>query len=271
MKKQYDLEPVWDSVLNIYDVFCEICNKHNLRHYAYWGTLLGAVRHHGFIPWDDDLDVIMPRDDYEKLIEIAPLELPSDLVFHSKKTQPGYIGVFNKIKSTNEALVNEIRKKSNLTLIDGLNIDIFPLDGAPSGKISEKIYWAKRRTLRSVGLVVELFNTQKFSVKYLPLYFLGGVFFPLYSNIKSSDEMNDEIEKWAMSYQFSEDRCSVYCQGDVARFLPPGCFEKTIMMDFSLGRKVPVPGGYKEILTRLYGDYMKLPPVEQRHPKHQGF
>ena len=85
----YNLAPVWKVVLDIYREFAAICQRHSLRHYAAFGTALGAVRHKGFIPWDDDFDVMMPRPDYERLIEIAPSELPAHLQFLSKKTTPG--------------------------------------------------------------------------------------------------------------------------------------------------------------------------------------
>ncbi len=72
-------------MLDIYKVFAAICEKHSLRHYVAFGTALGAVRHKGFIPWDDDIDIMMPQPDYEHLIEIAPKELPEELQFLSKK------------------------------------------------------------------------------------------------------------------------------------------------------------------------------------------
>ena len=269
MTVSYNLEPVWDSVLNIYDVFCEICNRHNLRHYVYWGTLLGAVRHHGFIPWDDDFDVAMPREDYEKLIEVAPQELPENLQMLSWKTDSNYKHVFNKIKCKDEYFVQKVREASHLKLSEGLYIDIFPLDGAPSTKLGEMIYWGKRRCLRSVGVFLQLIYEHRFIVKYTPLYLLGMLFWPFYYKVKSSDEMNLEIEKWAKSYPFSVEKCSVYCQSDVARFVPENCFTNVEMFDFSPGRKVPVPVGYDKILKGLYGDYMTMPPLEQRVPKHQ--
>ena len=77
----YGLRPLWDALYEIYEEFAKICDKHGLRYYAFAGTLLGAIRHNGFIPWDDDLDVAMPRPDYEKFIQISKTELPRHLNF----------------------------------------------------------------------------------------------------------------------------------------------------------------------------------------------
>ena len=264
----YDMKPIWAALMEMYDVFSKICEKHNLRYYVYWGTLLGAIRHKDFIPWDDDFDVVMPREDYEKLIEVAPKELPEHLQFLSWKTNPEFYYVFNKIKHKDENFVETLREQSKLKLSTGLYLDIFPLDGAPSSKLGEIFYWSKRRCLRSVGLFILLIKERRFICKYIPLYILGMLFFPFYSKVKSSDEMNHEIEKWAQSYPYSDDKKSVYCQGDVTFFNPPEAFSKAIMMDFCLGRKVPVPHKYDEILRGLYGDYMSLPPEDQRIPKH---
>ena len=269
MDTSYNLQPVWETVLDIYDIFSAICQKHNLRYYAYWGTLLGAVRHHGFIPWDDDFDVAMPRDDYEKFLEVAPKELPEHLQMLSWETDRSYKHAFNKIKCKDEQFVQKIRETSHLKLTEGLYIDIFPLDGAPPTKLRELMYWGKRRCLRSVCLFMQLIYEKRFLVKYIPLYVLGMLFWPFYHKVKSSDDMVFEIEQWAKSYPFSVDKCSVYWQSDVTCFIPENCFGEPEMYDFSLGRKVPVPPGYDKILKKLYGDYMTMPPLEQRIPKHQ--
>ena len=264
----YNLAPVWVAVLDIYREFSRICERHSLRHYVAYGTMLGAVRHKGFIPWDDDFDVMMPRPDYERLIEIAPKELPDDLQFLSKKTLPGYKHVFNKIKSRDSGLLNTVQRESGLRLTEGLYIDIFPIDGAPASYLGEQLYWFKRLCLRSVGVFIILTSRHKFRWKYLPLYVLGGVCRPFLLHAKTPDDMNDEIEKWASSYPYSDDRKSVYCQADKKFFMPVGALGKAVEMDFE-GMKVPAPARTEEILTLLYGDYMTPPPVGQRLPKHQ--
>ena len=267
---KYNLEPIWNEVLGIYREFASICQKHSLRYYAAFGTTLGAVRHKGFIPWDDDFDVMMPRPDYEKLIEIAPKELSSGLVFLSWKTNKNYHHVFNKIKSTDKSLLSSVQKASGLSLSEGLYIDIFPIDGTPSSYLGKQFYWIKRLCLRSAGLFINLKSKHVFKWKYIPLYCLGSITRLFYPRAKSSNDMNIEIEKWSSSFPYSNNNESVYCQADKKFFLPVGALGKPVMMDFEK-TKVPLPTKYKEILTLLYGDYMTPPPIEQRVPKHQLF
>lgn len=138
-----DLSPIWDALMEMYEVFSSICTKHNLRHYVTDGSAIGAVRHKGFIPWDDDLDVSMPRPDYNKFMEIASKELPSNLVAYDRHQCPEMKVLFGKVQEVRESKVHKVEKQIGRILAHGLYIDIFPIDGCPSSAF--EIAWVKFR------------------------------------------------------------------------------------------------------------------------------
>lgn len=115
-------------MLRMFKIIDDICRKHNLRYWMCSGTLLGAIRHQGFIPWDDDLDICMIREDYEKFLEIAPWELPSDMFLQTRQTDPcyDYLPLPCKVRDLKSRILSEgiENKKYNM----GLFIDIFPAD-----------------------------------------------------------------------------------------------------------------------------------------------
>ena len=127
----------WAAQLEVLDRVDRICRKHGIRYFAFWGTLLGAVRHQGFIPWDDDIDIGMPRDDYEKFITYARKELQSPYELKTFDTDENYQQyiiriINNQVEiSRNDALTNRN---------DNIWIDIFPLDGMPNNFVIRAIH-----------------------------------------------------------------------------------------------------------------------------------
>lgn len=115
--------------LEILNEFVRICEAHSLQYYLVGGTLLGAVRHKGFIPWDDDIDVAMPREDYDSFAQIAPQELNSQYFYQSSETDPYYFLTYAKIRKNGTEVYEERFK--NAKFHKGIFIDIFPLDFCP--------------------------------------------------------------------------------------------------------------------------------------------
>ena len=130
---QVDMEIVKEVV--------RICDLHGLRYYMLGGTMLGAIRHKGFIPWDDDIDLGMPREDYEKFLQLAPREMPAQLKLVNYRTDPNYMYYITRILHT-ETKVEEERI-GNDNRYTNASIDIFPIDGTPNNKILRKIYFFK--------------------------------------------------------------------------------------------------------------------------------
>lgn len=142
---RFGMRPVWDAILEVYDAFAKVCDKNGLRYYVSDGGALGAVRHGGFIPWDDDLDVSMPREDYEKFIELSKTELPPHLKFVNWKNTPEFTLLFGKVQDSREDKIRAIEEKTGRMLSNGVYIDIFPIDGYPNDSLFSR--WVKYRDI----------------------------------------------------------------------------------------------------------------------------
>ena len=130
MQNDSNLRKVQNAELDILKEFIEICRKINVRYYVIDGTLLGAVRHQGFIPWDDDIDIGMFREDYEKFVALAPQVLPECLFLQTYRTDEEYYRNSGKIRNSNTTMIETVVK--DLRMNHGVFIDIFPLDNYPT-------------------------------------------------------------------------------------------------------------------------------------------
>lgn len=123
-----DVKKAQEKMYEILVAFDNICQKHNLTYWLDHGTLLGAVRHQGFIPWDDDLDVTMPREDYEKFLTIAQDELSDEYFLQTQQTDKYYQNFFAKIRDRKSTFVDAWEGKRDIRYHQGIYIDIFPLN-----------------------------------------------------------------------------------------------------------------------------------------------
>lgn len=263
--REYDeetLKHLHDLELMILKDFSEICEEHNLTYYMYAGSLLGSIRHKGFIPWDDDLDVVMFRKDFEKFKEIFP-KLSSDKYdLLSNDTQEDYFYYFAKLMIKNTRFEEEWINQLNFHI--GINIDIFVLDDISDNKYSRK-YQIMRSFLYNRLLItsnLKLDNLPFFSklVSHSMYYILNLL------NINTSNILNKSL-KFLNKYADENSECVFDIAANANEY--PQIFKKS---DFGKGIKVDfedtqvnVPEKYDEILKSLYGDYMKLPPEEERY------
>lgn len=238
-----------------------ICDENNLKYYLSEGSLLGAVRHNGFIPWDDDLDIAMPRNDYEKFLDIADEQLSIGYKLCCYKNIKNYHLPFAKVVTlNNRGFYNKDAK--SLKKYNGPFVDIFPLDTSniAMGKYQLKKY-QKIRKYRDILLFKAKYKI-KFSWKRV-LYYIESIF---YSNKKLHNKIYDlstkEMQKkpkYVINYSSSY---------GVAKEIFPICtFEDGITAEFE-GLKVKIPKNYNYVLTRIYSDYMKLPPESKRISRH---
>ncbi len=261
----YNLRPVWNGILSIFDVFQSICERNHLRFYMAYGSALGTVRHQGFIPWDDDLDVCMPLEDYRRFMEIAPMELPEYIKIIGWRTNPTYQCNFNALQDTRGDITKQIEKESGLRL-RSVYMDIFPIVGTPPTAIGFWLWMIEWTFLQSV----EVLLLHRQGKKRKGFHTMLGLLMSWFNGIKTRDRLREAVDHWLTKSPFVGRRMTTI-PFTVRRWRVPTCFwGKPVMMEFE-GRKVPLPKEYNRILREYYGNYMRLPPPEKRHPSHPAF
>ena len=254
--------------VNILFKFDEVCRLHNLTYYLAYGTLLGAVRHKGFIPWDDDIDLLMPREDMQYIIEN----------FDSLFKEPYTINHYSKPNFNSNSFVlricnHQVQIKREIggeaRLFDSF-ISIFPICGMPKGKIAQKLFalkanllYTKLRFVRSAnngyGNVHRSFK-ENVGVAINRLFGLGRNC----SIIEAVKSIDDLLRK----FQYANSNVvGIHSFGYHKFLFDEKDFGKPIYLAFE-GRQLPVPAKYEKLLTLFYGDYKKMPPVDKRQPQH---
>lgn len=254
MKEQLTLKEIQNLSLGILVDVTKFCEENNLTYFLACGTLLGAIRHKGFIPWDDDVDIMMPRPDYNRFLQTYKSDRykvckPSEGRFY-------YAKVYDITTEKTEVGI-DTKKFYNL----GVDIDVFPLDGMINDeKIVNKIY--KRECF--LEMLLRLSNQPIFHRKN-KLKAINRII----PRIIGSKNIVRMIEKNAQRYPYETSDYVVRMRRSIHGFT--GALKKSVYdKDFAEfeGYTFCVPKGYDEWLTKFYGNYMEIPPVEKRivHP-----
>ena len=244
----------------------KICSDNGFRYFLAYGTLLGAVRHQNVIPWDDDVDIWMPRPDYDKFIDyccshskdIYPLEILSPL----KKEYPY---VISRLSNSNYVLEEENVKPYGL----GIFVDIYPLDGV--GSNYEKALSLKRKVSKYISLCY-LSTRTKFTVGRTKKLLYKFVKFPAYllSRAIGKDYFINKILKIAAVQNYSSSKfigCLVWGSNGVYSIFNKEDFDNPVKLKLGDGYYC-APSNYDKILKLIYNDYMKIPPEEDRIGYH---
>lgn len=256
-----ELTKVKEVQIEIMEQFRLVCEKLNLRWYAGYGTALGAIRHQGFIPWDDDIDVTMPRKDYEIFCKEAQKILPENYFVQNLETEKEYYQPFAKLRKSDTTFWEIGTKDDNIN--HGVYIDVFPLDGYPESKLTEVIYMAKR-------VVYDNFLYQNGDVNQLTGYrkIFGYVYKVLRGSL-SKREAGIKKEKLAFVIPYDEAELVSCLVTDTPKA------EAVPSSVYGAGREVPfehtmicVPEQCEFYLEKLFGNYMQFPPEDQRVPLH---
>ena len=261
--EQMSTEEVKAVQLSILVDVASFCQENGIRYFLAGGTLLGAIRHKGFIPWDDDIDILMPRPDYERFLrsfnnntrKTAPLKVSAYEIDSS------YIYPFAKVCNTNTHLEEHTLYSYPL----GVHIDVFPIDGLPDDVRDSNRLFGKVKFLKHLyGLkVMKPRRGRSFHKEIIRA--VGQLF--LY--LVSTKQLVANITELSKTYCYETSNhagCVAWGYGKRER-LKKAVFAEAIDVIFE-GHTFRAPVGYDEYLVALYGDYMQLPPVEKRQSHH---
>lgn len=264
MKQQLGSQEIKSILLDMLVFFHQFCEEHQLRYFLNSGTLLGAVRHQGFIPWDDDVDIIMPREDYEKFRRIySPGQGKEWYVLHDYRTDATYAYPFLKMSDERTVLIPP--GKDNISPM-GIFIDIFPLDGMPQTSLGARVHMWGMVLLRRLAVLSSLHTGIKGRNPIKSAIVCIVKCIPLFS---SPQFWNRMIDQNAVRFLLDGSRYAgnsvwgnVNCQ-TVRR----EAYASVTRLDFE-GHSFYVPCGYDHYLTVCYGDYMTPPPPDKCHGIH---
>ena len=244
-----DRKKIWSVELDLLMEFDRVCNKYGLMYFANGGTLLGAVRHKGFIPWDDDIDLMMLRPDYEKLCNIAKQEFKAPYFFQNIYTDNTMFTISKLRNSNTSAIENFFDNSYN----QGIFIDIWPLDDISDGTpISNKISDIKKYLISMITSekdVIKNINDNK----NLPL---SKDFIKLYLSLDTKDRII-EYEKFCSNHFGKSSQVSYAFTLTGNKRFDLNWFRDCIMLDFE-NTKIPAPLYYEKFLTIEYGDWHKF-------------
>lgn len=237
------------------DILCEldrICKKYNIKYFADSGTLLGAVRDGGFIPWDDDIDIVMMRDDYERFIEVATGELKKPYFLQSVLSSENYSTRHIKIRNsdTTGIQINKMDREIN----HGINIDVFPLDYLPENKLVFALFSFKLRCIAKV--LTRGIDYKYIKPKGIKSWIIGETskfIFGLLGKEKIYNKLHECSKKYN-SRKTSKVGYISYSLGKKKHIWDASCFDEAIMCPFEF-IEIPIPKGYDSRLRVEYGDY----------------
>lgn len=236
-------------MLELLEVIDVICRKHQIPYWLSSGTLIGAARHKGFIPWDDDLDIEMLRSDYLRLLKVLPQELPDNLALQTNETDPNYIFIYGKLRDKDSHL-EETNSYDRIFHYTGIYIDIFPLEKIPyclawiGGHMQGQIYnQLNNKNIKESTLYKRIRRIYHFNTR---------IGFPILRFIAKLFPGKELRHSFGTAY-----------------FKPRYTDDIFPLTEMELeGKMFPVPRQTDAVLRKIYGDYMQLPDLENIHPHY---
>lgn len=245
------------KLLELMKIFHKVCERNKITYYMLGGTMLGAVRHKGFIPWDDDMDVGLPRQEYEKLLSLPQSEWPNNIYIKTPYNSTDLIFPYSKLMDINTTIVEDRLNG----IVEGVYIDIFPLDGAGNSTIAARIkfyfsYWKQ-------GL---LYNNQDYGMKKTILRRTVQK----YAKKQDIKKLYRDVEKWMKRSDFYRSSIVGNFSGSwrLKEFMKKEYMGSPVLYRFE-NTDLYGPENADKYLTSLYGEYMRLPPIDERKSHHR--
>lgn len=247
------------------EYFHSFCQHNHLTYYLAYGSLLGAVRHKGFIPWDDDIDIWMPRPDYDRLVlELSNAIDSNNWEIISVETNPNYLSEFAKF-CHKHSIITPCRYNNGFNY--GLSVDIFPLDTVSHTLNREKFVEMHSKMYKKYSRRISLYGVTRNNQSWFKQSIKKTLF--IIANLFSRNGCHQLYLDWAQELRRTNYVGSYY----LASALNDKCayekkwFDNVFEIEFE-GIKLNAPIGFDNILTMKYGNYQELPPEDERKPKH---
>ena len=259
----HEIKLVQAKSLEIFLYFKQFCEKHNLTYFLCGGACIGAIRHKGFIPWDDDIDMLMFRDDYEKLGSLWEQYADTDRYSYSRSNEKAsQHRTDTAIQDNHTTFINYHSRNADIN--HGLAIEIIPLDGCPKSVVKQykQIFFA---------MIYSLFSAQRLPDRQGRLLrTISKFLLRIIKSPRKRYKIWSYAEKQMIKYNIEDcDYIKELVCGfrSMKRKLPKELFKEVVYVEYE-GHKVPVPIGYDTYLKMIFGDYMAYPPESERKPKH---
>lgn len=250
------------KLVEMLEWFHEFCKENNIKYYALGGTALGAIRHNGFIPWDDDVDVGLPRKDYDKLIALMKGKRIKNYILEQPLENKDFVYPYCKIYDTETTLIENTRYKTRR----GIYLDIFPLDGVGDSyqesinnfkKVERKINWISAKTC-SLNKNKKMFrNIAILFARCVPEFICGW------------RKTFTKVDEMCRSKSFDDCKYIVNYAGNwrEREICEKKTFGESKLCKFE-NIEICIPNNSHDYLTKMYGDYMKFPPKEKQKTHH---
>lgn len=263
-----DIEDIQKIQTELLIEFDQICKRNDIKYQLFAGTLLGSIRHQGFIPWDDDIDVILLRKDYERFLDICKKELKPAYFLQTYKTDKNSILQFAKIRKNNTVFLS--KRFVGCNVHHGIYIDIFPMDNVKPDEIIGKIQLYLSIMLFKIN---RLRLPSRYKMEKNPL--TKSIKYAVHILLKIiSKSFTDKLQtKICRMFEDNDTKFVTHLTNNPNRsryhkyLMKKDCFYDIIDGNFE-GEKFLIPKDYDQILRKLFGDYMEMPPEAERMPHH---
>ena len=264
MEQSAQLKLLQEIELENLRMLMEICEKNHLRYYLIGGSLLGAMRHRGFIPWDDDIDVGLPRPDYNRFVQIAKDYLPAHMDIRTMTSDPNYKCYFTRLINNKKKIYWD---HGQYTAVIGVWMDVFPLDGLPENRLLRKLQVFRVKLAKALYKFTQIDYvstnrtnrplSERVLIRFAQLTRIG--------RLMNADRRLQKLDRALQRYDY--DTCAYawnfsgcYGKREIVPHIQLGG-SRTAQFE---GMQVSIPEAAEDYLTSIYGDYMKLPPEDQR-------
>ncbi|MBR6979100.1 MAG: LicD family protein [Prevotella sp.] len=245
---------IWSIELKIMDEIDRICKKHGIKYFLAGGSMIGAARHNGFIPWDDDIDVGMLRADYERFLQVCKDDLSSQYHLQNNETDKGYYYIHTKIRDSKTTAIRKTDWRSGATFNQGIFVDVVPFDNIPDNPIQRRLhYYALTFVVKILKRHIYFKGIEKPTLKNRIAKMMGNIVF-LFTTTEKMSKLNEKLIKYyankrtryigeiSTEYKYKRSRRE------------RALYEELIDHPFE-DRFFKIPKKYDEILTQAYGDW----------------